>query len=182
MRTALKEWAVVVQALERGEQVLLLRKGGLADRGGVFRPEHDRFLLYPTHEHQRPDLLKEAYRAAAAEPVPASQAVRFTSHASLGGVFPVKALEQLESLDGEHIWSVQHVRARWEYKPDRPLLALTLRVYRLLVPQSSPFHARYTGCRSWVPLEADVPTEPSVAALDEDAFGERQERIRRALG
>ena len=34
---AFKEWAVVVDALLRGEQVIILRKGGLREgRGGFF--------------------------------------------------------------------------------------------------------------------------------------------------
>ena len=39
---ALKEWAVTVQALARGEQILLLRKGGIhedqARTSGLFTP------------------------------------------------------------------------------------------------------------------------------------------------
>lgn len=48
--TALKEWSNVIDALGRGDQVILLRKGGIADpRFGV---EADRFYLYPTFFHQ----------------------------------------------------------------------------------------------------------------------------------
>ena len=55
---ALKEWAVTVQALAKGGQVLLLRKGGIHEEGKDFRVIHPEFLLYPTYEHQREDLLK----------------------------------------------------------------------------------------------------------------------------
>ena len=55
---ALKEWAVTVQALARGEQILLLRKGGIHEEGKDFRVIHPEFLLYSTYEHQREDLLK----------------------------------------------------------------------------------------------------------------------------
>jgi hypothetical protein len=34
MRVAFKEWAVVVDALLRGEQTVLLRKGGLREGNG----------------------------------------------------------------------------------------------------------------------------------------------------
>jgi len=53
MRIAFKEWAIVVDALGRGEQIIILRKGGIAEAGGVFRVEHDRFWLYPTYAHQQ---------------------------------------------------------------------------------------------------------------------------------
>ena len=53
MRTAFKEWAIVVDALGRGEQILILRKGGIAEGRGGFKPEHERFLLFPTLFHQQ---------------------------------------------------------------------------------------------------------------------------------
>ena len=50
---AFKEWAVICRALAEGRQSLILRKGGIAEAGGQFRPEHDRFLLYPTYFHEQ---------------------------------------------------------------------------------------------------------------------------------
>ena len=57
-RMALKEWAVVVRAVREGRQILLLRKGGLADENGVFQLKEREFFLYPTYEHQKAALLK----------------------------------------------------------------------------------------------------------------------------
>ena len=44
---ALKEWAVTVRALAQGQQILLLRKGGIHESGKDFRVIHPQFLLYP---------------------------------------------------------------------------------------------------------------------------------------
>ena len=52
-QVALKEWAVTVNALAEGAQILLLRKGGIHEEGKDFRVIHPEFLLYPTYEHQR---------------------------------------------------------------------------------------------------------------------------------
>ena len=49
--TALKEWASVIDALGRGDQVILIRKGGIADP--KFGVEAERFYLYPTFFHQQ---------------------------------------------------------------------------------------------------------------------------------
>src|SRR5436853_6236082 len=49
--TALKEWSNVIDALGRGEQVILIRKGGIADP--KFGIEAERFYLYPTFFHQQ---------------------------------------------------------------------------------------------------------------------------------
>ena len=57
---ALKEWAVVVKALEDGEQYILFRKGGILDPG--FSVESSEFLLFPTFEHQTKEYLKENYK------------------------------------------------------------------------------------------------------------------------
>ena len=58
---ALKEWAVVCRALEEGRQVLLLRKGGILEYRQGFKVRHDRFLLFPTYEHQSRDHLQADY-------------------------------------------------------------------------------------------------------------------------
>ena len=59
---ALKEWAVIVHALLEGEQIVDVRKGGLREDGRHFQVAAPRFYLYPTTEHQKPELLKPAYR------------------------------------------------------------------------------------------------------------------------
>ena len=62
-QTAFKEWAVTIDALARGEQILLLRKGGIHEPDRHFRVEHDRFLFYPGYLHQNAALLKPEYRS-----------------------------------------------------------------------------------------------------------------------
>ena len=51
-RVAFKEWAAVCHALAAGIQSVILRKGGIAERGGSFHPEYSRFWLYPTYFHE----------------------------------------------------------------------------------------------------------------------------------
>ena len=54
----LKEWSVIVEALGRGDQILLLRKGGISEATRRFTVAHDEFFLYPTQFHQGADMLK----------------------------------------------------------------------------------------------------------------------------
>jgi hypothetical protein len=61
---ACKKWAVVVDALLGGEQILDLRKGGIREEGRGFELRGDRFWLFPTYEHQGADLLRPAHRPA----------------------------------------------------------------------------------------------------------------------
>ncbi len=62
VQTAFKEWGVVVDALGRGEQIVILRKGGIAEVRGGFRAEHDRFWLFPTRFHQQSEGVIESAR------------------------------------------------------------------------------------------------------------------------
>src|SRR5216117_1413384 len=55
MRIAFKEWAVVVDALGRGEQIIILRKGGIREGPGGFSVDHGEFPLFPTLFHQQRD-------------------------------------------------------------------------------------------------------------------------------
>ena len=52
-RTGFKEWALVCEALGRGEQTILLRKGGIAEGREGFGFRHDEFFLFPTFFHEQ---------------------------------------------------------------------------------------------------------------------------------
>ena len=58
---ALKEWAVVCKALEEGRQILLLRKGGIMEYKQGFEVKHNKFLLFPTFEHQSKESIQLDY-------------------------------------------------------------------------------------------------------------------------
>src|SRR5438445_3606965 len=68
---ALKEWALVCRMLLAGSQAVMLRKGGIDEKG--FWVEADEFLLYPTYFHQmtekvRPEFKDECAQVLAAPP------------------------------------------------------------------------------------------------------------------
>ena len=57
METAFKEWNVVVNALGRGEQVVIMRKGGIDEGENGFEIKHKQFWLFPTQFHQQKDFV-----------------------------------------------------------------------------------------------------------------------------
>ena len=61
MMNALKEWATVVNALENGDQTVLLRKGGILEDSSGFVVESEKFFLFPTFEHQETKHLKSQF-------------------------------------------------------------------------------------------------------------------------
>jgi hypothetical protein len=184
LSVALKEWAIVIQALASGRQCLLLRKGGIAEGRGGFEAAHRDFFLYPTTEHQRPEGLKEPYRAAmaAAEPPEPGHEIVFTSVARVTDARELVDRRATDRLADEHVMSAEAVAQRWEYKPERPLFLLLLRVYVLASPCRVPFLPRYAGCRSWVPLEGSAAVPSAAPALDDAAFEARRRRILAAAG
>src|SRR5215210_3989533 len=53
MSIAFKEWAIVCAALGRGEQSIILRKGGIAEGRDGFSFKHPEFYLFPTLFHEQ---------------------------------------------------------------------------------------------------------------------------------
>ena len=183
-RMAFKEWAVVVQALGRGEQVLLLRKGGISEVGKHFRVEHDRFLLYPTLEHQKEDLLKTTHRESLAQLLAEgneASAITFGCWAQVERTVELSEEEQLRSLSPFHIWSDDYAHSRLRWKPRHPLTALVLRVYRLQSPGVVPYKPHFGGCRSWVDLEEEVALGSLTPVLDDARFADQVRAIEDAL-
>lgn len=151
---ALKEWQVAVAALERGETIVLLRKGGLREAGGRFTIAHHHVLLYPTYEHQRSHLVKAQYAAGIA-PVESGwhpETVRLGSWATITDGFQVSDAARLAALLPFHIWQEAFVAERLKWKPSHPIDVLLLRVYKLRRPQIIPYSPAYGGCKSWLDL------------------------------
>lgn len=161
LSVAFKEWAAVCRALAAGRQSLILRKGGIAEVGGEFRPEHARFLLYPTHFHEQQRLgIKPEFLplldAAVAERPP-SGVVRISHWAEVMGVRFADKLDDVLALDARHILSEETVRQRFAYR--RPgLYVLDVTVHPLPTAVEIVETPEYAGCKTWVELREPVVT------------------------
>ncbi len=179
---AYKEWAVISRALLEGEQVLDVRKGGLREDGRHFGVQSSRVWLYPTTEHQRPELLKPAYRHTIelSPGSPVGEPITIPGWADIVGVATLTDPEQLARLDSKLIWTLDYAESRLNWKKRDPLWVLVLRVYRLRDPLTVPWDEDYGGCTSWVDLAGlpDDPAElPSELALSDTAFEARQKGV-----
>jgi hypothetical protein len=182
---ALKEWAAVVHALLEGEQIVDLRKGGIREQGRHFDVPARRFWLYPTAEHQKPELLKAAYRhwADLAHAAPVGQAITLQGWADITDVATITEPEQLAALDSKTVWSDSYAQSRLKWKRRDPLWVLVLRVHRLREPLTVAWQDYYGGCTSWVPL-AGLPATDAVAsepALSDVAFEAKRKGVRASL-
>jgi hypothetical protein len=157
---AFKEWAVICAAIAAGRQSLILRKGGIAEEGGVFRPEHAEFLLYPTYFHAHRDgikpeflpLLEEAEAARPPEGV-----IHFTHFVRAESVSHVTKLEDALALDPHHAWTPDVVKQRFHYRTPG-LFVLKVRAFRLARPAEVAERPEYAGCKTWVQLDSPEDT------------------------
>lgn len=169
---ALKEWAVATDALERGETIVLLRKGGIREEGKHFRVAHDEVLLYPTYEHQQPHLLKPHYNALVqpVEPGWHPETVRIGAWARITDIFQISEKETVAGLLPHHIWNEQFAAERFGWKPRFPLYVLLLRVYKLPQEHVIPYRAEYGGCKSWIDLAEPISLDGMMPALSDDEY------------
>src|SRR6185295_16351465 len=139
MTYALKEWSVVCRAFERGLQTITLRKGGIEEEEGSFRPAHEAFFLYPTLEHQKIEALQPQfhplYKEVEQQPQNSNKIV-FNLWAECVEAWTVSTAESARALAELSIWSPEAMAARFALYPDKPLLLLVPRVYQLVTPLS----------------------------------------------
>lgn len=184
-RAALKEWASAVTALTEGRQIVLMRKGGIAEETRDFRLKSPRFWLLPTYEHQRQQLLKEEHRELVTRTMGEWQGpgggIRLTAWAEAVHDLEVSDQAALDKLRGFHIWTDSFAEERLKWKRKQPLHVLLVRVHLLREPIVVPMRGAYTGCKSWVTLEDEVPAMISNPVLPDDIFRRQAEAIEALL-
>jgi hypothetical protein len=170
LRHTLKEWAVAVRALERGDTALVVRKGGIREK--AFAVKDSRFLLLPGYEHQRPELLKPGYRELLGEipDLTDDGPLRFASFAEVRGAYEISEPESLTAIDPYHMWTSEYAESRFRWRPKKPLTVLVLRTYLLPEPVELPYSEAYAGCKSWIELEQSVSTAGARPALEDEPF------------
>ena len=172
MRIALKEWAVVIEALADGSQIFLLRKGGIAEGKRGFELLHRRFLLFPTWEHQHREALQEGWRErfdTLAPPDASVLELRYFAEVHDIAPAPPRA-EAFLSRPETHVWTRDFFEKRYAYRPDLPLYVVAVRTFELPEPARISNDRRYQGCRSWVELYEDVPVEGGEPVISESAL------------
>jgi hypothetical protein len=160
--TSLKEWASAIDALGRGEQVILIRKGGIADP--TFGIEADRFHLFPTWFHQ-PDA------------APADGSVVITHWCEVVRTWRVADLETLFALEPHVVFSREALTERYRFRPDQALHVIGVRTWQLAQPVRIAGKAEYAGCRSWVSVDEEIDVDGSTPALPEDELQAKLDAI-----
>jgi hypothetical protein len=184
VRIVFKEWAVIVDALGRGEQIIILRKGGISEGRGGFQMEHPEFLFFPTLFHQqRESVLPAAQKRfdEIAKNFPPSEILRLEFFAKVVEHRKLESLAAAEKLHGQHFWRDEVIAERFDWSKSKNIFAMAVRVFRLREPVELPHLPKYGGCKSWIELEKEIETDTATPVLDEKTFAEKLSKFRDAL-
>src|SRR5918998_1365741 len=95
-----KEWALVCEALGRGEQTIILRKGGIAEGRAGFSFRHREFFLFPTFFHEQVEKIRGVRREL---PQRSAGEVRINVFATVEEAAVVRSWDKVSALDAFHI-------------------------------------------------------------------------------
>lgn len=152
---AFKEWAAITLAIGAGVQSVILRKGGIGELGGDFRPNHSQFWLYPTYYHEdRASKLKPQARpwldlAERLRPQPGF--VHLRTQVTVTHVKKLGTLEAALALDASHFWTCKTIEERFFYRKPG-LCCLFVEAQSQKHPHILRELPEYAGCKSWVHL------------------------------
>lgn len=144
----LKEWALVCEAMGRGEQSVILRKGGIAEGRSGFAFRHSDFFLFPTFFHEQAGKV----RASDVE-IPSAREgeIEIRYFVKLVAQKEITSWPTAAALEPFHILDESVVRERFDYK-HAGLHVAFVRAFRLKPSWLFPDMPAYGGCRSWVNL------------------------------
>ena len=183
---AFKEWEGIVAALGQGAQIIILRKGGIAEGRAGFKPLHDKFWLFPTRFHQQWQQTKPALRQFAAPTegdAPAGITLEYL--AEITDTVYLDSWAQVARLDADHFWNESILRERFDYH-DRPgmmpgLHLLIVRISRISLPHRLAPSPAYEGCKSWIDVPADWTPDFATPVVRQEEFATRRSRILAAV-
>ena len=162
--TALKEWASVITALGRGEQVILIRKGGIADP--KFGLEALRFYLFPTDFHD-----------GGGQPPRSGGTVPITHWCEAVRTWEIHDLDILLRLEPLVVFDRQTLETRYRFRSDQSVHVIAVRTWAL--PEAVPITMTeaYAGCRSWVSLDEEIDINDSRPVIEDADLQEKIEQI-----
>ncbi|MEM4274419.1 MAG: DUF1802 family protein [Candidatus Nitrosocaldaceae archaeon] len=144
---ALKEWSVVIKALEDSKQFILLRKGGILDQR--FDIASTSFLLFPTFEHQHKQYVRDEFLYLFND---MNEKIEIRSAASIHKVYETFDKNKLLKLSKYHIYNENFIDYRLNTYKERPVKVLLIKTYMLDEPLLLENKLEYAGCKSWVNL------------------------------
>lgn len=184
MSIGFKEWTLVCDALGRGAQSIIIRKGGIAEGRAGFRFQHREFFLFPTLFHEQiaklklpPGTVLPAQRADGQHEVMLRARVEWTQD--------VDDLAIAQRLAPFHFWQDSEIEKRFRYGEEegKPGVSVAfVRVEKLSEPFVFADSPKFGGCRSWIQLPESPAGITAAPVIDDAAHRNREQGIRAVLG
>ena len=183
MSIGFKEWTLVCDALGRGGQSIIIRKGGIAEGRAGFRFLHSEFLLFPTLFHEQVAKLK----LPPGTPLPAlradgQHAIRLRARVEWTGDVTDPAV--LPRLAPFHIWQDTEIEKRFHYEEEKGKRGVSVAFVRIEMLSESfvfPDSPKFGGCRSWIELPALPGGIIGAPVLDDATHRAREAEVRAVL-
>ena len=180
MEAAFKEWNVVVDALGRGDQIVIMRKGGIDEGENGFEIKHKQFWLFPTRFHQQ----KEFVIPAAADYVnisPNHEMMPIQYHCEVMAHIELTSLDQIDRIQGQHIRKDEVLIQRMTSGECHQLHALLVRTSMLAEPVMIPNRSEYGGCKSWIELRESFDANHLKPVLDDPSFEKKLQKFKESI-
>jgi hypothetical protein len=177
---AFKEWALVCDQVLSGQQVVLLRKGGILEQKKGFQIEHETFFLYPNTEHQSREQLKPEFHErmnSYGPPAKESGKIRISGFGRVVDIVKTADPAKLRALEPLTCWTQALFDMRINYKPEKPNYVVTVRAFKLPQPVEVPYHADYAGCHSWVPMKQELSLNGATPVLSDAEFEAKRQQV-----
>ncbi len=171
---AFKEWAIVCEALGRGAQNIILRKGGIAEGRGGFSFCHRQFFLFPTFFHEQ---IEKTRLSGVTIPGRREGEIELRFMAKLEIAKWITSSEIAESLEPLHILKPEVVHERFRYDGDNGLHVAFVRIFRVQPVWILGAAKSFGGCRSWVDLPAPPAASDFQPVLSESAHETKKKQF-----
>ncbi len=174
---AFKEWQVIIEALGKGDQSIILRKGGIAEGKSGFQVRYKQFWLFPTLFHQQSDKTKppasDGFISGQKEDGP----VTLKYFAQVTQVAYIDDWATVLKLDLFHLWKEEVMRERFDWGTEKGLHCIMVRIHRVLKPVTIDWKSEFAGCKSWVEVPVDFSKMDSVPVLDDESYASLRSKI-----
>ncbi len=159
MAKAFKEWEGICDALGRGDQDVILRKGGIHEGREGFSFGAEKFFLFPTRFHGQGDNMRVSGPPQRPE-WEVGDEVEIRYFVKCHAAQTLTEWDDVTALADRHVWTEKTIRERfdWEGKgmPTSRIHCAEVKVYELAEPFTFIYERGHGGCRSWV----EIPEPP----------------------
>jgi CDP-diacylglycerol--glycerol-3-phosphate 3-phosphatidyltransferase len=182
---AFKEWECIVEALGHGAQIVILRKGGIAEGRAGFQAKYPKFWLFPTRFHQQWEKTKPELQRLVAPTTEAGKDFALQYFAEVTDALYLSSWDQVVRINDAHFWGEEILRERFGYH-DRPgmeagLHLLIVRVSKINLPHRLKPAPEFEGCKSWIDVPVDWSKDIAAHVVRTEEFATRRSRILAAV-